>query len=120
MSKHYLKIKKLNDDDLDRIYKLKKALSAFDDNIFPRNDEDDEEEIEFDSTSYADLQKFHEIIMATFDDCTNDLSLLLIGYSTLTMPSNKLIDPDNEFIDFHPEIQALRESQETETDATTG
>jgi len=58
--------------------------------------------------------------MKAFNKCGNALPIILCGYSSLTMPSNKLLDLDKNYLEIHPEILQFREQQEAITDETTG
>tara|TARA_Y100000034_G_scaffold125849_1_gene176189 strand:- start:1273 stop:1782 length:510 start_codon:yes stop_codon:yes gene_type:complete len=102
-----MKLAKPNEQDLNGAIDIARIIDDLSKGWFPSDDEGD---IEFDIMDSADCRKALDILIGISDQC----SLMRAAMTTLVLcdPNNKVIDPDIDHVDQHPEVKeamALKE-----------
>ncbi|MBN58707.1 hypothetical protein [Thalassolituus sp. UBA3500] len=102
-----MKLAKPNEQDLNGAIDIARILDDLSKGWFPSGDDGDHE---FDIMDSADCRKALDILIGISDQC----SLMRAAMATLVLcdPDNKVIDPDIEHVDHHPEVKeamALKE-----------
>ncbi len=101
MAKHAVRMAKASDADIAQAIDLCSALDALRSGWDPSNID---ESIDVDDPTACKRALSHLLT------CCSQASLfrVVFGMSTLCNPRNRLIDPDSDVLDLHPELKAVR------------
>lgn len=107
-----MKLSKPNEQDLNGAIDVALIIDDLSKGWFPSDDEGD---IEFDIMDSADCRKALDILIGISDQC----SLMRAAMTTLVLcdPNNKVIDPDIDHVDQHPEVKEAMALKEVATRA---
>lgn len=98
-----MKIAKASQNDLDAATKLFQLLSAVDGGNFPPQDDNEDWPV-FDEDNREHLRQFMEDAVDCFNHPPSGLMRVLYAASCALDPSNKLYDPNESHLSFHPRI----------------
>lgn len=94
-----MKMAKASEDDLIMAMDLCNALDAFEQGYFTVNSQRHEDE-SFDTDSGEDCKRAIEEILHIYGKAS--LMRVVFGMATLLNPANKLVDPDADTLEHHP------------------
>lgn len=98
-------IAKASQEDLDAATKLIQLLNAIDGGNFPPKNDDEDWPV-FDEDNRQHLQSFLEDALDCFNHPPSGLMRVLYAASCALDPANKLYDPKESHLAFHPRIEA--------------
>lgn len=104
-----MRMAKATTEDQDGAMKLYQLLNAIEGgNFLPESEDDDWPE--FDADKKDDLVKLHEQLMEVF--YAGGLMRVLMAAHAMLNPNNKLVDPDKDYLEFHPRFAAVEQQRD--------
>lgn len=107
-----IKIARATKEDMDGAIDLHKFLQIIDQGSFPPDDDDADDWPEFDEDNHEHLTRFYETVMRHFNHPPSGLMRVLMAASCALDERNKLFDPSESHLEFHPRIQQADELAE--------
>lgn len=117
-----MRMAKADENDMQTICTLAGILNDIDKGDFPRLPDPGAEEEEdapgwFDPDDHEHLRAMYDRLKVCMDAAPGALSRVVLGFHTLM--HNDVVDPDKDYLDFHPRIKtALGMEEETAEEGT--
>lgn len=103
-----MKMAKASPADFDTAYRVFQILDAAGGGSFrPQTDGDEWEDLDSDNPEH--LRRFFTEIMDTMESNPSGLMRVIGCASTLLADSNQVVDPDKDYLDFHPRFAEMEE-----------
>jgi len=106
-----MKMALATDQDMEVAYELCGLLDNLSRGYYPANEGDEDTPTFFDEDDMVHLQALHKRL-ETIAESSGSIHRVVGGFSCMRNPTNELIDPTQDVVEFHPSIVAGREAVE--------
>jgi hypothetical protein len=108
-----MKMAKADSDDFETAFLINRILDAAErGSLIPDPNDEDEEWPELDPDRRQDLRKFFDLLMNAQEKNPAGLMRVIGCAHTLMDDSNRVVDPDKDYIDFHPRFAAVEQQRD--------
>ena len=106
-----MRMAKATEDDAEAMLRLYRLVSAVEGGNFPPEEEDGDWPV-FNEDNTAHLQDFLDRVLDCFNNPPSGFMRILMAATAALDPKNRILDPDKDYLAFHPRIEAADEALE--------